>query len=165
VLDSAAVSEEGVKVMCRHRRARYIYQIEGTMKAGLVLTGSETKSLRAGQADLSDAYASFEGRELWLTSAHIAEYANAGYSNHEPKRKRKLLLHRKELTKLRVKLAERGYTLVPLSIYFKGGYAKVELGLARGKRKADRRESVRERDAERDRRREERDATRRHRPR
>jgi SsrA-binding protein len=155
------VSEEGVKTVCRNRRARYLYRIETRLEAGMVLQGSEAKSLRAGQADLSDAYAAFEGGELWLRNAHIAEYANAGYANHEPKRTRKLLMHRKELTRLRVKLSERGYTLVPLSIYFRGGYAKVELGLARGRRKVDRRESVRERDAEREKRREEREATRR----
>lgn len=155
------MSEEGVKIVCRNRRARYLYRIETRLEAGMVLQGSEAKSLRAGQADLSDAYATFEGGELWLRNAHIAEYANAGYANHEPKRTRKLLMHRKELTRLRVKLSERGYTLVPLSIYFRGGYAKVELGLARGRRKVDRRESVRERDAERERRREEREATRR----
>jgi len=155
------VDEQGIRIVCRNRRARYMYQIENRLEAGVVLQGSEAKSLRAGQADLSDAYAAFEGGELWLRSAHIAEYANAGYMNHEPKRDRKLLMHRKELTRLRVKLRERGYTLVPLAIYFKGGYAKVELGLARGKRKVDRRESVRRKDEARDQRREERDAMRR----
>jgi SsrA-binding protein len=159
------VDDEDVRIVCRNRRARYLYQIEARYEAGMVLKGSEAKSLRGGQADLSDAYAAFEGRELWLHNVHISEYANAGYVTHEPKRQRKLLLHRKELTRLRVKIAERGYTLVPLAVYFKGGYAKVELGLARGKRKFDRRESVRKRDEARDKRREEREAMRRRRPR
>jgi SsrA-binding protein len=154
------MKDEAGKVVCRNRKARYLYRIESTLEAGLVLQGSEVKSLRLGQADLSDAYAAFEAGELWLVSAHIAEYANAGYSNHEPKRRRKLLVKSKEITRLSVKLRERGYTLVPLSIYFRGGYAKVELGLASGKRKADRREAVRERDEARDRRREEGEATR-----
>lgn len=159
------MNDEGVKIVCRNRRARYLYRIEGRIEAGMVLEGPEAKSLRGGQADLSDAYAAFEGGELWLRNAHISEYANAGYVGHEPKRARKLLLHRKELTRLRVKLTERGYTLVPLAIYFKGGYAKVELGLARGKRKVDRREAVRKRDEARDERREERESMRRRRPR
>ncbi len=155
------MDEQGIKIVCRNRRARYMYHIENRLEAGIVLQGSEAKSLRAGQADLSDAYAGFENGELWLRSAHISEYTNAGYMNHEPKRDRKLLMHRTELTRLRVKLRERGYTLVPLAIYFKGGYAKVELGLAKGKRKVDRREAVRKKDEERDQRREERDAVRR----
>ena len=154
------MDEKGIKIVCRNRRARYMYHIESRLEAGIVLQGSEAKSLRAGLADLSDAYAAFEGGELWLRSAHISEYVNAGYMNHEPKRDRKLLMHRKELTRLRVKLRERGYTLVPLAIYFRSGYAKVELGLAKGKRKVDRRESVRRKDEARDQRREERDAMR-----
>jgi SsrA-binding protein len=148
------------KLVCQNRKARYLYRIESRHEAGLVLTGTEAKSLREGQADLSDAYAAFEGGELWLRGAHIAEYRNAGYSGHPPKRTRKLLMHKKELVRLRVKLHERGYTLVPLSLYFRGGYAKVELGLSTGKRKVDRRETVRARDEARDRRREEREASR-----
>jgi SsrA-binding protein len=157
------VDDEGVRIVCRNRRARYLYRVETRFEAGIVLKGTEAKSLRAGQVDLSDAYAAFEDRELWLHNAHISEYKNAGYVSHEPKRRRKLLMHRKELTRLRVKISERGYTLVPLAVYFKGGYAKVELGLARGKRKFDRRESVRKRDEARDKRREEREASRRRR--
>lgn len=139
--------------MCRNRRATFLYHIESRVEAGIALMGSEVKSLRAGQADLSDAYAAFEEGELWLVSAHIAEYVNAGYMNHQPKRRRKLLLHRTELTRLHVKLAERGYTIVPVSIYFSSGKAKVELGLARGKRKVDRRETIRKRDQAREERR------------
>ena len=154
------MSGDGVKVVCTNRRARFLYHIEDRREAGLVLTGSEVKSLRDGRADLSDSYATFEGEELWLVGAHIAEYANAGYQNHEPKRRRKLLMHARELHRLRVKLRERGYTLVPLRLYFKGGWAKAELGLSRGKRKVDRREAVRERDAARDSRREAREAMR-----
>jgi SsrA-binding protein len=146
------VDDEGVRIVCRNRRARYLYRVETRFEAGIVLKGTEAKSLRAGQVDLSDAYAAFEDRELWLHNAHISEYKNAGYVSHEPKR-----------TRLRVKISERGYTLVPLAVYFKGGYAKVELGLARGKRKFDRRESVRKRDEARDKRREEREASRRRR--
>jgi SsrA-binding protein len=151
----------GEKVVCRNRQAGRLYDIEKRLEAGLVLMGTEVKSLRGGQADLSDAYAAFEGTELWLHKLHIAEYVNAGYMKHEPKRSRKLLMHRHELTRLRVKLKERGFTLIPVSIYFKGGKAKVELGLASGKRKVDRRQDVRKRDEDRDQRREEREATKR----
>jgi SsrA-binding protein len=150
-----------VKLVARNKRAGRLYHVQKRHEAGIALTGTEVKSLRAGQADLSDAYASFRGDELFLNNLHIAEYQNAGYANHAPKRPRKLLMHRHELTRLRVKLNERGYTLVPLSLYFKGPFAKVELGLASGKRKVDRREDVRRKDAERDRRREEREARRR----
>ncbi len=147
---------EDIKIVCKNRRAFFLYHIEGRKEAGLVLKGSEVKSLRDGQADLSDAYAEFVDHELWLVKAHVAEYVNAGYMKHEPKRSRKLLMHREELHRLEVKLAERGYTLVPLAIYFKKGRAKVELGIAKGKRKVDRRESIRQRDEERSRRRGER---------
>lgn len=150
----------GVKAVCRNKRAGRLYLVEKRFEAGMVLTGTEVKSLRAGQADLSDAYAAFDRGELWLKNAHIAEYANAGYTNHEPKAPRKLLMHRQELTRLKVKLHERGYTLVPLSIYFRNGKAKVELGLAHGKRKVDRREDVRRRDEQRDMRRQERERRR-----
>ena len=147
------MAEAEIKIVCRNKRAGFLYHIEGRKEAGIALRGSEVKSLRDGQADLSDAYAEFVGHELWLVKAHIAEYVNAGYMTHVPKRSRKLLMHREELHRLEVKLAERGYTIVPLAIYFKKGKAKVELGLARGKKKTDRRESIRQRDEERSRRR------------
>ncbi len=157
----AEKDQPGVKVACRNRRATHTYHVEKRQEAGIVLMGTEVKSLRDGQADLSDAYASFKGTELFLLNLHISEYVNAGYMKHEPKRPRKLLMHRHELVRLRVKLNERGYTLVPLSIYFKNGRAKVELGLASGKRKVDRRQDVRKKDEDRDQRRQERESTRR----
>lgn len=140
------MSESAVKVIARNRKARHDYHIEDTFEAGLVLTGSEIKSIRAGQVSLRDSYATVRDNELWLINAHIAPYKQASYENHEPRRDRKLLMHRREINRLTGKLQERGYTLVALQIYLKNGLAKVELGLARGKRMYDKRQTLRERD-------------------
>jgi SsrA-binding protein len=139
-MKSAAVDK---RVVCRNRRARRDYRIEDTLEAGLVLEGSEVKSLRQGRADLKDCYAAYRDGEMFLVGAHIAAYDKASHFNHDPKRERKLLLAKRMITKLGVKIRERGYTLVPLEIYFKDGWAKVELGLAKGRRQYDHREAIR----------------------
>ena len=133
-----------------NRRARHEYFIEESIEAGLVLTGSEVKSLRAGKGQLKDSYARVERGEVWLMNAHISEYGPAAQFGHEPTQRRKLLLHRREIDRLGGKLREKGLTLVPLRIYFKGGRAKVELGLGRGKKLYDKRESIKEREMRRD---------------
>ena len=120
------------------------------MEAGLVLTGTEVKSLRAGRASLTDGYGQITDGEVWLLGVHIPEYAHGTWTNHEPRRPRKLLLHRKEIDRLASKTAERGLTLIPLSLYFSGGKAKVELALARGKRTYDKRQDLAKRDAARE---------------
>jgi SsrA-binding protein len=135
-----------VKVIATNRKARHDYLIEDTFEAGLVLTGSEIKSIRAGQVNLRDSYAVVRDNELWLVNAHIAPYQQASYSNHEPRRDRKLLLHRREINRLTGQLQEKGRTLVALQLYLKNGRAKVELGLARGKKLYDKRQALRERD-------------------
>jgi len=142
--------EQGVKVVARNRRARHDYHIEDTYEAGLVLTGTEVKSLRAGRASLNEAYGQLTGDELWLHGLHIPEYAQGTWTNHEPRRARKLLLHRKEIDRLASQVAERGFTIVPLSLYFSGGKAKVELALARGKLTYDKRHDLAQRDAARE---------------
>ena len=142
--------EQGVKVIARNRRARHDYHIEDTIEAGLVLTGTEVKSLRAGRASLTEAFAQISGDELWLHGLHIPEYAQGTWTNHDPRRTRKLLLHRKEIDRLASQVAERGFTIVPLSLYFSGGKAKVELALARGKRTYDKRRDLAQRDAARE---------------
>jgi SsrA-binding protein len=138
------------KVIARNRRARHDYHIEDVVEAGLVLTGTEVKSLRAGRASLTDGFGQISGGEMWLHGVHIPEYAHGTWTNHEPKRPRKLLLHRKEIDRLASKTAERGFTLVPLSLYFSGGKVKVELAVARGKRAYDKRQDLAERDAARE---------------
>lgn len=142
--------EQGVKIIARNRRARHDYHIEDTFEAGLVLTGTEVKSLRAGRASLTEAFAQVSGDELWLHGLHIPEYAQGTWTNHDPRRTRKLLLHRKEIDRLASQVAERGFTIVPLSLYFSGGKAKVELALARGKRTYDKRHDLARRDAARE---------------
>ena len=141
---------EGVKVVVQNRRARFDYAIEDRYEAGLVLSGSEVKSLRAGNVSLSDAYAQPRGAELFLLNCRIGEYQPAAYFGHSPLRDRKLLLKREELDRIRGKVEQRGYTLVPLSLYFKAGWAKVELGLARGRTHEDRREVIAERESKRE---------------
>lgn len=138
------------QIVARNRRARFEYEILDTWEAGLVLVGPEVKALRAGKANLSDAYATFRRGEAYLVSAHISPYDKAGRDNPDPRRERKLLLHRREILKLQGQVAEKGLTVVPLSLYFKNGRAKVELGLARGKRRYDKRESIKRRDQERE---------------
>ncbi|MFH2054706.1 MAG: SsrA-binding protein SmpB [bacterium] len=144
------MSEEVRKFIARNRKARHNYEIVDTYEAGLVLVGTEVKSLRLGKAQLTDSYATIEEGELWLHHLHISPYAQGNIQNHDPTRKRKLLLHRRELHKLKTRLEERGYTLVPLSIYFKGKVAKIELGLGRGKKAHDKRQAIGEREAQRE---------------
>jgi SsrA-binding protein len=133
------------KVVASNRRARHDYEILDTFECGIVLVGSEVKSLRAGQAQLKDAYASIRGTELWLDHLHIAPYRFAREGGHDPERSRKLLLHRREIERLIGKVNEGGLTLIPLSVYFSHGLAKVELALARGRRRYDKRQKIRER--------------------
>jgi SsrA-binding protein len=138
------------KLIVDNRKARHDYQLLERFEAGLVLTGTEVKSLRAGRASLTEAFAQISGDELWLHGLHIPEYAQGTWTNHEPRRTRKLLLHRKEIDRLASQVAERGFTIVPLSLYFSGGKAKVELALARGKRTYDKRRDLAQRDAARE---------------
>ena len=138
------------KTVALNRRARYEYHVEETLEAGLVLTGTEIKSIRAGRANLAQAYARVERGEAWLIGAHIAPYEQASRFNHEPTRTRKLLLHRNQIAELVGKTQTRGYTLVPLRLYLKDGLAKVEIGLARGRKAHDKRRVIAERDARRE---------------
>ncbi len=142
--------EQGHKIIARNRRARHDYHIEDVYEAGLVLTGTEVKSLRAGRASLADGFGQIADGEAWLHNVHIPEYTQGTWTNHEPRRIRKLLMHRKEIDRLSRETAERGLTLVPLSLYFKDGKAKVELALARGKRTYDKRHDLAKRDAARE---------------
>jgi SsrA-binding protein len=142
--------EQGRNVIARNRRARHDYHIEDVYEAGLVLTGTEVKSLRAGRASLSDGFGQVAGGEVWLHNVHIPQYTEGTWTNHEPRRIRKLLMHKKEIDRLSRATAERGLTLVPLSLYFKDGKAKVELALARGKRTYDKRHDLARRDAARE---------------
>lgn len=133
-----------------NRRARHDFQIVSTYEAGIVLTGSEIKSVRDHKVQLQGSYARIRDGEVWLEEVHIAPYANAGYSGHNPTRSRKLLLHKKQINKINEFLGEQGLTLVPLAMYFKGGKAKVELGVARGLKRYDKRARIQERDVTRD---------------
>ncbi|MBW3086572.1 SsrA-binding protein [Austwickia sp. TVS 96-490-7B] len=137
--------EKGTSVIARNRKARHDYLIEATVEAGIVLQGTEVKSLRMGRASLVDGFASISGGEVWLEGVHIPEYSQGTWTNHAARRKRKLLLHRVEIDKLTGKTRESGHTLVPLSLYFKDGRAKVELALAKGKKEYDKRHALRER--------------------
>jgi len=141
---------EGVKVVATHRRARFEYEIEDRVEAGLQLTGSEVKSLRDANVNLADAYAQVKGNELFLVNCRIGEYAQAAHFGHAPLRDRKLLLHRSEIERLKGKIEQRGYTLIPLQLYFKEGWAKVELGLGRGRTHEDRRDAIAERESKRE---------------
>jgi SsrA-binding protein len=143
-------AERGSKLIAKNRRARHDYAIEDVVEAGLVLTGTEVKSLRAGRASLVDGFAQISDGEAWLHNVHIPQYTLGTWTNHEPRRTRKLLMHRKEIDRLARATAERGLTLIPLSLYFKDGKAKVELGLARGKRTYDKRHDLARRDAARE---------------
>lgn len=137
--------ERGRKVVATNRKARHDYHVDEVIEAGLVLTGTEVKSLRLGRASLVDGFASVSQGEAWLESVHIPEYSQGTWTNHEPRRKRKLLLHREEIERLMAETRERGFTLVPLSLYFKDGRAKVEIAVARGKKNYDKRQALRER--------------------
>jgi len=140
----------GIKVVATNRKAGRDYHLEDRHEAGLVLTGTEVKSVRAGRINLSDGYVQPRDGELWLVNVHIAPYDPSGRYGHEPRRSRKLLLHRREIDRLTARIQERGYTIVPTRVYLKEGRAKVEIALARGKRKYDKREAIAKRDAERD---------------
>ena len=133
----------GELLVCRNPKAQHDFEIEEKLEAGMVLTGSEVKSLRARRADLEGAYASVDGAELFLHHMHIAPYEQAGPFGHEPRRTRKLLVHRAQIQRLLGQLAHRGYTLIPLQVYFKDGRAKVELALGKGKKRGDRRDDIR----------------------
>jgi SsrA-binding protein len=142
--------EKGRKVVASNRKARHDYTILDTFEAGIALTGTEVKSLRAGRASLVDGFAQEQGGEIFLHSVHIPEYVQGTWTNHEPRRTRKLLLKRFEIDRLIGKVREGGLTLVPLSIYFSDGWAKVEIGLARGKKAYDKRDALAKRDSDRE---------------
>ena len=142
--------KSGPKVVATNRKARHDYTIEDTYEAGLVLTGTEVKSLREGKASLVDGYAFIDGGEVWLDAVHIPEWGSGSWTNHATRRKRKLLLHKQQIIKISHKTKEGGYTLIPLSIYFSEGRAKVELAVAKGKREYDKRQTLREREARRE---------------
>lgn len=142
--------EQGRKLIAQNRKARHDYAIEDTYEAGLVLMGTEVKSLRAGRATLTDGFVEIDGGEAWLQGVHIAEYTMGTWTNHAARRKRKLLLNRAEIDKIERKVSEKGYTIVPLSMYFKDGRAKVEIALAKGKKNWDKRQALRERQDDRE---------------
>jgi SsrA-binding protein len=144
------VKEQGRKVIAQNRRARHDYAVMEEFEAGVALVGTEVKSLRLGRASLTDAYATVDDGEVWLRGLHIPEYTHGSWTNHEPRRTRKLLLHRKEIERLIGKTREGGLTLVPMSLYFRDGKVKCEIGLARGKRSYDKRQDLAKRDAVRD---------------
>ena len=140
--------ERGQKLIASNKRARYDYFIEGIFEAGIVLTGTEVKALRAGKASLNDSFAVVEESELWLENAYIPELTQGSWTNHLPRRRRKLLLQKGHISDLAKKTSQPGYTLVPISLYFKDGLAKLELGLGRGKKSFDKRETLKKRDAD-----------------
>jgi SsrA-binding protein len=144
------VKEKGRKVIAQNRRARHDYAVLDTYEAGVALMGTEVKSLRLGRASLADAFATVDDGEVWLRGLHIPEYTQGSWTNHEPRRTRKLLLHRGEIERLIGKIREGGLTLVPLSLYFSDGKVKLELALAKGKKTFDKRQDLATRDANRD---------------
>lgn len=139
-----------IKMVAVNKKARFDFFVDDTIEAGIVLKGTEVKSLRDGRANLKDAYANVNNSEVWLHQLHIGEYTHANLDNHTPLRVRKLLLHRQEIKRLIGKIQNKGYTLVPLELYFSNGKAKVKLGLARGKKKVDKRQAIKKRDLDRD---------------
>lgn len=142
--------ETGRKLVAQNKKARHDYSIKDVYEAGLVLVGTEVKSLRAGRASLVDGFVTIDGGEAFLHNVHIPEYDLGTWTNHEPRRKRKLLLGADELRKLRIATERQGYTIVPLQLYFKNGFAKVEIGLAEGRKAHDKRHAIAERDANRE---------------
>jgi len=144
------VKEVGKKLIAANKKARHDFAIEEVYECGIVLTGTEVKSLRAGRASLIDGFAMIENGELWLHGVHIPEYTEGTWTNHTPRRDRKLLVHKQELNKLIGKLKDSGTTLVPLQLYFKDGKAKVEIAVAKGKKAHDKREAIKEREANRE---------------
>jgi SsrA-binding protein len=147
---TTVAKEQGQKLVASNRRARHDYLIEDTFEAGLVLMGTEVKSLRQGRATLVDGFAEIDGHEVWLHGVHIPEYTQGTWTNHASRRRRKLLLNRAEIDKIERKVGDKGYTLVPLALYFKDGRAKVEIGLAKGKKHYDKRHALAERQADRE---------------
>jgi SsrA-binding protein len=143
-------ADDGIKIICRNKRALHEYNLFDSLECGIVLTGTEVKSLRDGTASLEDAYAKITGDEVWLMGSDIPEYAMGNRLNHKPKRPRKLLMHRREIAKFAGKASERGYTLVPLKLYFKEGRAKVEIAVARGKQFHDKRQDQKKAEAQRE---------------
>lgn len=144
------MKEDNIKIVARNRKALYEYAIDDLFEAGLVLQGTEVKSLREGKANINDAFARFKDGEIYLYNVHISPYSHAAVDSHNPERPRKLLLHRWELRRLLGKVQERGFTLIPLRLYFKDAHAKVEIALARGKKKVDKRETIRRREEKRE---------------
>ena len=142
--------EQGRTLVAQNKKARHDYAIEDVFEAGMVLTGTEVKSLRAGRASLTDGFASIEDGEMWLRGVHIPEYSLGTWTNHEPRRARKLLMRKEELRRIMNKTKESGLTLIPLSLYFKDGYAKVEIALARGRKSYDKRQAIAEREYKRE---------------
>ena len=142
--------EQGRKLIAQNKKARHDYLIEDTYEAGLVLQGTEVKSLRQGRASLVDGFVDIDGHEAWLHGVHIPEYSQGTWTNHSARRKRKLLLHRDEIDKIERRVNEKGLTVVPLSLYFKDGRAKVEIALAKGKKSWDKRHAIAERTAKRE---------------
>jgi SsrA-binding protein len=138
------------KIVASNKKARHDYHIEDTFEAGLVLQGTEVKSLRQGRASLVDGFVDIDGGEAWLHGVHIPEYAQGTWTNHAARRKRKLLLHRDEIDKIERKVSEKGHTVVPLTLYFVKGKAKIEIGLAKGKKSWDKRQAIAERTADRE---------------
>ena len=145
-----ASARGGDRTIASNRKAFHDYFVSDRLEAGLVLVGSEIKSIRAGRVNLRDSFVVFRDREAWLVGAHVAGYAQASYQDHDPRRDRKLLLHRGEIARWRGKAEQRGFTIVPIRLYLKNNRAKVEIGLARGKRTYDKREAIARRDLERD---------------
>ena len=139
-----------MKVVCQNRKAFHDYSIDDTLEAGIALSGTEVKSLREGKANLKDSYVLVKGGEVFLLNCHISPYSHGNIMNHDPVRTRKLLLHRKEIDRMSGKAAAKGYTLIPLKIYFKASFAKVEIGLAKGKRLFEKRDTIKEREAKRE---------------
>lgn len=144
------MKQGGTKIIARNKKARHDYEILSTYEAGLVLLGTEIKSIREGKVQLKDGFARIEGNEAFLHEVYISPYPNAGPFNHDPTRTRKLLLHKREIRRLYGKVQEKGLSLVPISLYLKNSRAKVELGLARGKRKYEKREAIKRQDAKRE---------------
>lgn len=145
-----AKAYSGEKIVAVNKKARYEYEILDTLEGGLALTGTEVKSLRAGQASITEGFAVIHNNEAWLVDCQIQPYAFGNLNNHEPKRRRKILLHRREIAKLTGKIKEKGLSLIPLKLYFKNGLAKVEIGVGRGKKIHDKRETIKRRDTERE---------------
>ncbi len=144
------MSKEDFKVISTNRKARHDYFLEDTFEAGLSLRGTEIKSIRAGQVSLKESHIEVDGSEAWLVNAHIAAYESAGQFNHEPRRRRRLLLHKREIHRLFDRVRQKGYTIVPLRLYIKRGKAKLEIALAKGKRQYDKRKEITKRDAARE---------------